>query len=322
MAIIVCPECGGKISDTATQCIHCGAKVKNCPECGTVYTEAVRICSECGYTFEEKKAANETSQTDHKSSKDVVDEWNREKPYVKYIFSSIAEHIMDLIPLVFSMVALVQLLQWDDVLSFSETLSNIKTFIVLSTIFRVIYCIYDIFAKHGKEKMLCSWCLSNKTNLKDSIRTTLQMDFDSMRSVEGVKREVFPCVLCLRATAFFNDTSANANINKIIFANIILAITRAIFLAVFLITNAEIYMVARLFETESSGGWKISMVEDWWLPIMAVATFVAGYLLDKLSVRIEKKACLDYIQKNLPECRDVYSEIAVMSSGFRGVDLK
>ena len=48
MSLIRCPECGNEISDKASICIHCGAKISVCAECGTPYVGEGR-CPHCGY---------------------------------------------------------------------------------------------------------------------------------------------------------------------------------------------------------------------------------------------------------------------------------
>lgn len=62
MALIRCPECGQEISDTVSQCVHCGARVTVCPECGAVCMGEATICSTCGYILkaEESKPVKET----------------------------------------------------------------------------------------------------------------------------------------------------------------------------------------------------------------------------------------------------------------------
>jgi len=61
MAILVCKECGGKVSDKANTCPHCGAPVSIslseipktiiCPECGQVVDINCIECPGCGYPF-------------------------------------------------------------------------------------------------------------------------------------------------------------------------------------------------------------------------------------------------------------------------------
>lgn len=58
MALFECPECGGKVSDKATQCPHCGCPVeqpqnrnKTCPECGQEVDVSVMVCPNCAFPF-------------------------------------------------------------------------------------------------------------------------------------------------------------------------------------------------------------------------------------------------------------------------------
>jgi len=73
MALIICPECGQKISDKSSTCIHCGCsleKKKKCPECGSIVSESESLCNICGFPFETQRTTNvvnnkinETNQT-------------------------------------------------------------------------------------------------------------------------------------------------------------------------------------------------------------------------------------------------------------------
>lgn len=48
MALIKCPECGGDMSTTLKQCIHCGCKISVCPDCGSVVAGEISVCPKCG----------------------------------------------------------------------------------------------------------------------------------------------------------------------------------------------------------------------------------------------------------------------------------
>lgn len=57
MALMTCPECGGKMSDKAPKCPHCGAvaaamrkekSTVSCSECGNILPENAAVCSVCG----------------------------------------------------------------------------------------------------------------------------------------------------------------------------------------------------------------------------------------------------------------------------------
>ena len=58
MALFDCPECGGKVSDKASLCPHCGCPVeqpqnksKTCPECGQEVDASVMVCPNCAFPF-------------------------------------------------------------------------------------------------------------------------------------------------------------------------------------------------------------------------------------------------------------------------------
>lgn len=57
MALIHCCKCGKKISDQATECVHCGCALERviCPECGTSVVKGSSICSGCGYPLKKKE---------------------------------------------------------------------------------------------------------------------------------------------------------------------------------------------------------------------------------------------------------------------------
>ena len=55
MGIRICPDCGGKVSESRRDCIHCGyvfPVTKQCPDCGESVEENAKMCPECGYPFE------------------------------------------------------------------------------------------------------------------------------------------------------------------------------------------------------------------------------------------------------------------------------
>lgn len=63
MSIVLCPQCGGKVSTTRKTCPHCGfdfSETNNdikiqCPECKAELELGVAVCPECGFVFDENK---------------------------------------------------------------------------------------------------------------------------------------------------------------------------------------------------------------------------------------------------------------------------
>lgn len=59
MGVKICPKCGGKVSDSRKDCMHCGyifAEIKEtkvCPDCEEILDINIKECPTCGYAFEE-----------------------------------------------------------------------------------------------------------------------------------------------------------------------------------------------------------------------------------------------------------------------------
>ena len=53
MALIACAACGGKMSDAASACVHCGeprGQTISCPECGSTRSKGKpKVCADCGH---------------------------------------------------------------------------------------------------------------------------------------------------------------------------------------------------------------------------------------------------------------------------------
>ena len=85
MALVTCPKCGGQISDTAGECVHCGFAFKICPDCGAVLAKDAEKCEQCGYAFREAGATSEApaempSESGAPKSdgmKDHINEWEK-----------------------------------------------------------------------------------------------------------------------------------------------------------------------------------------------------------------------------------------------------
>ena len=67
MAIRICPECGGKCTDTRKDCIHCGyifPVLKKCPECEENILEELDECPVCGFIFRVKPPIRENERVE------------------------------------------------------------------------------------------------------------------------------------------------------------------------------------------------------------------------------------------------------------------
>ena len=59
MAVKICPACGGKVSESRQDCIHCGFNFslsKKCPDCEEIIDISKKECPSCGYIFQEENS--------------------------------------------------------------------------------------------------------------------------------------------------------------------------------------------------------------------------------------------------------------------------
>lgn len=82
MALIECPECGGKVSDKAPMCIHCGyplqqsretemPQIQYCPYCGKQNSIESTFCGYCGRSFIKGEESHEVILKEDTSSDDT-----------------------------------------------------------------------------------------------------------------------------------------------------------------------------------------------------------------------------------------------------------
>lgn len=82
MALIECPECGGKVSDKAPTCIHCGYPLKEvneeakavqyCPYCGKPNSFESSFCGYCGKSFSKEVIVSNNSSNQNSEPTDIM----------------------------------------------------------------------------------------------------------------------------------------------------------------------------------------------------------------------------------------------------------
>ncbi len=91
MAIIQCPECNKSISDTLSQCIHCGYEFKICSDCKSVIGLNQSICPICGFKTSEKIDAfnqDKSVEDNQKLDTQTRDSFDENTPSYESAFSS------------------------------------------------------------------------------------------------------------------------------------------------------------------------------------------------------------------------------------------
>jgi len=79
MGIRLCPDCGGKVSTSRNDCIHCGyifPETKKCPDCEENVDINVKECPVCGYIFD--REINKAKQTTASQQNVVISQTSQE----------------------------------------------------------------------------------------------------------------------------------------------------------------------------------------------------------------------------------------------------
>lgn len=91
MAMIYCSECGERISDKTSKCIHCGKilreeepiiEEKKCQKCGTKVEDTDHVCANCGCPLGEMETRESVQQ--------AVNSGDNGKPKKKTIVIAVA----------------------------------------------------------------------------------------------------------------------------------------------------------------------------------------------------------------------------------------
>lgn len=312
MAIISCPECNEKISDTVSQCVHCGSKIIICPECNTVYATKQKLCTNCGFEFQNSaapKSETKKSEHEHKDAKEVYYSWERtgKAPKLKLdmwlIFAAIGLIIW----------AVIKLLTWNASTDFDKTSDlrdGIKTLLILAGVSYVGSNIYAwfIYTIKRRESFL-GWSDSNHIDLPLLISNSLDLNFDSM-VLEKALDYISSIEYCLSAVIYKKNYVLLEKEKKYRTVSTILSVGAVIFLYMFLFNNAEIYIQAELWKSDIMGkpGFKFSMMEDWWMLIAGIVLLVFESICNNIFDNLESKERDNWVKKNMPNQTSRYTK--------------
>ena len=184
MALITCPECGGQISSTVNNCVHCGAKIKVCPECNCVYIAGVTECKECGYKFVEEIIKQETKTKNQELDMEEIVEQGIKN------FKSTPPLILTLIItyFVFQMAGIIILfipffkalafdISSDSLLNLLKTYDKLDNYIVAGGVLLSFGTNFKVISEVLSEKKGYMWLKSQTPSLDITLKQYLLKDF-------------------------------------------------------------------------------------------------------------------------------------------------
>ncbi len=174
MSLITCPECGGQISSSVKQCIHCGCKIKVCSECGSIFTANVDECKECGFKFTKKEIVE-----NKENCIDVYNKCKNSSLINKILLSNAINIAITLLVGLCLFIAYNKFKNWatgdplDGIMNYEETKNTVIAFIVIGFISLSITFFIDNNDGLVSFNTINTWLNINKTNLHLSIKNYL-----------------------------------------------------------------------------------------------------------------------------------------------------
>ena len=321
MAIISCPECQGKISDTVNQCVHCGAKITVCKECGKAYAEKINVCSECGYSFVSSNEAvqEEKISLEITSACRLTENWEGGNPFFKHIFKKkLVTRVFSVIIDILVISAIFKIIGWNSLEETKTVFDGAKNLVVLAIVVWLVSEAYKTFADFGKDIFIFNWCKAQGINLNYTIASSINTNFNSM-PLDEAKKELDALKCCADASFNANDYLTRSKLNIMRAVRIGCMIVCGLLIFYFFSTNLEIYMSAELWESEELGisGFEFSMIKDWWCAILAAVLYIGLDTLLEISMEnVEEKALETWFVKSFPDSTELYQKY-LKPSGVR-----
>ena len=318
MAITICPECKKEISTKADHCVHCGCNFIVCPECETVYVEKVNACRECGFVlkdFENKeKEKDDVNRTNEKTLMAVSKEWESQgnlKFFKKLLFGM----ILFFAPVVMIIVAIVNLAVWSGkdgimmVAEYKNTFSNTTVCFVLFGVFIVLTSVYENLRWIILQNNFKNWVSFQKIDLKQLIEDSFNFDKKNMAVYEFAEL-IGDIKFAIGTSVYSEDIILKSKQRTQSIISIVFSSVFAVLMTWFFISNVEVYMVAELLKSDllGTGGFKFSMLENWWLAICAAIVYVSGSIYDKITGKQDKIIQSTWVEKNLPQYVGLYNK--------------
>ena len=301
MALINCPECNEKISDTASQCVHCGVKICVCPECKTVYTESVTVCKSCGFAINKPKLAEVSEATDCKTASALIKKWEKSEPLFVYLFKGWVWLVLIALSIGLCAIGIVMLYTWKDVLTYNDTLSKIKTVMFFAAFFFALMGIYGAAGEHLKTLSLCRWYKKIKADFTGIIGNSLSTDFDTL-SADAAGEELGALQWCIAAAAYAKKMVLQTKMQTMAVIMSIISVAEAVFLNIFLVNNITALMQNKFFY----GNIDYSLIGDWWLLAVVAVMVIIHKIMESYMQRVRDGESEHWVRTNLPNLVHVY----------------
>ena len=314
MAIINCPECNGQISDTAKKCVHCGYEFKICPECKTILQANVSKCTSCGYQMD-SEAPKEKPEHKDLSLISVIHKCESEQILIKNGLKGILAMVLSLAIALIIFLGISAVINWATsdpesiLMEYKDTLSTIKTYIILSSILFCITTIVPYALDFYKAHYIKKWCTINRVDLRSLIKDDISRVLPALNADGIVQQLTFTTFPSIRGERYSSSPYTISKERGYIAISFVFNALVATLFAMFVFSNVELYMEKILWVgniKEIKFG--IDDIEKWWMIILAIICYFISSFIDTKYNNTVKELNKAWIAKSLQECNDTYQK--------------
>ena len=331
MALIKCPECNMNISDTTTQCVHCGYKIIKCIECGSIMQGDAKVCSNCGYEIKrqnEREDAHRRKNILFNSFKEMFENW-RSNSFLRKLIASknyLTKGTL-IVSGAFALFGIMVLLFWrfEDGMSALQGFENVNnTYNVLLAFSGVFLCAYVIL-KDFKTYFIISdfgsWVKLNNINLTFFIESYLNNDFGQI-SLEEIALESKLARYAILTREIDGRQFALEDKKKNLIVSSCMYFVSAVFIYLLLTSLTQMYMQFLFFPysggnpsfliyffsnigelIESGEGGRIII-----LSLLSVVSIIISIIYHKVSLKKDMDKMDSWVNKNIPHHLKEYTK--------------
>ena len=309
MAIINCPECGGSISDTVRQCVHCGSSITVCRECNKIYTDNPVCCPSCGYEFVSVGGDNDEEEKECKTAASLHKKWKEGLQLTSVVLHPALAWIFIGLAGLFAIIAWFKLKSWNDFTTYSSTLSMVNNLILVAVLFFIFGSLMSSLGEFFRTTLFMQWCAKKGIDYEKVVGNSLRLDYHSL-SIEKACEEIDATKACCRAASYNANYIHRNLIRNCQIACAVIETVALVFAYLYFTGLVEVFMSAELMESESLGisGFTADKVENQWMILVAFGLYFVSILVSTYIGKRNESECKLWVKRNLPTLLPIYNK--------------
>ncbi len=254
-----------------------------------------------------KMAGNSTNNQQFDDAETAFKVWKHTGPSASFFTSPMVWLILLIISAIFITLGIGEFSAWmkseEFLLTYSDTLTNVKALLIVAMVFILLLGLDFKLGPYIGTEIFSNFLLYKKTDLLAFLKKDLSKTLSFSSLEERFSRAVSVNILAETGLQQTNARYKKQKLNRVLIRFILFSIA-VIFLSIFIIFNVELCMRVTFFWGKNH--FKFSMIENWWLPIVAASFFIIEKILKRKFEKADEKALDEWIQTNLPEYVDVF----------------